>query len=140
MKVEDFRKLTESIPDAMQSRVGFVESNHPDEVKKGAQIALAMIEERLLEKGILTTADYLGLGTTHLSSPKNGDIIECTNKARGLTDPGGYRVENLGWSKGSGVPYGYFAARGVRHGGLYQFRVDQWRPFTPKQEQPTLER
>jgi hypothetical protein len=133
MKAEDFRTLTKNIPELLHHRVGFVESAHPEEVKKGALIARTMIEELLLEKGVLTSEDYLGLGSTHPDSPKIGDIVECTNNARELRDPQGYRVESLGWSKGHGVAYGQFAARGIGFGGLYGFSVDEWKPFTPKQ-------
>jgi hypothetical protein len=38
-------------------------------------------------------------------------------------------VENLGWSKGYGIPYGKFAARGVRYGGLYVFDVKEYALF-----------
>lgn len=69
----------------------------------------------------------LGLGVTHPDSPTLGDVVICTEKSRRLIDPKGYRVENLGWSKGFGVPYGCFAARGVKYGGLYQFSVTEWR-------------
>jgi hypothetical protein len=66
------------------------------------------------------------LGNTHPDSPERGTIVRCTDKSRRLTDPKGYRVEELGWSKGYGVPYGSFAACGVAHGGRYLFRVDEW--------------
>jgi hypothetical protein len=73
------------------------------------------------------STDLFGLGVTHPESPKVGDIVACPDRARRLTDPKGYRVETLGWSKGHGVPYGCFAARGVAYGGLYYFSVTEWR-------------
>jgi len=66
------------------------------------------------------------LGNTHPDSPERGAIVQCTDRGRRLTDPKGYRVEGLGWSKGYGVPYGSFTARGVACGGLYLFRIDEW--------------
>lgn len=66
------------------------------------------------------------LGHTHPNSPDIGDIVKCTVKERKLKDSGGYRVEGIGWSNGSGLHYGYFAARGVKEGGLYQFSVEEY--------------
>lgn len=74
--------------------------------------------------------DYVvDLGHVHPASPKVGDVVICTNPARRLKDPKGYRVEQLGWSKGHGQPYGSFAARGVLHGGLYHFEVGEYQLF-----------
>lgn len=67
------------------------------------------------------------LGEIHPDSPEFGDVVVCTNKDLRLNDPDGYRVEGLGWSKGCGVPYGCFAARGVKFGGLYRFGVNDFK-------------
>lgn len=69
------------------------------------------------------------LGNVHPDSPVIGDIIRCTDPTQHLSDSKGYRVESLGWSRGYGVPYGRFAARGVAHGGLYEFTVNNFAPF-----------
>ena len=66
------------------------------------------------------------LGETHQNSPNIGDIVISKDISRRLDDPKGYKVENLGWSKGYGIPYGSFAARGVRYGGLYHFSVEEF--------------
>ena len=65
----------------------------------------------------------------HPKSPSVGDIVRCTNKERHLTDPSGYRVENVGNNDPyaySALTYGHFTARGVRYGGLYRFSVDEY--------------
>lgn len=69
------------------------------------------------------------LGSPHPDSPAPGDVVVCTDPSRKLTDPKGYRVEEIGWSKGTGTPYGTFGARGVAWGGLYHFSVTEWEPF-----------
>jgi hypothetical protein len=80
---------------------------------------------------ILIFMDTNTLGSVHPMSPKLGDIVTCAEKDKQLTDPKGYRVESLGWSKGYGVSYGCFAARGVSLGGLYEFSVTEWLLHSP---------
>lgn len=57
----------------------------------------------------------------HDKSPYFGDIVKCSNPERKLNDT--YKVEYLGVKDGCGIPYGFFAARGIKNGGLYQFSV-----------------
>jgi hypothetical protein len=70
--------------------------------------------------------EHPSLGIRHPDAPEIGSVVICTDKARRLKDPEGYRVESVGWSNGSGHPYGTFCARGVQLGGLYRFNVDEW--------------
>jgi hypothetical protein len=77
--------------------------------------------------GVITHPE---LGYVHPDSPRIGDIVKCINPARNLHDKAGFKVENLGWSKGTGVPFGYFTARSsAGYGALYQMKVDEWAPI-----------
>lgn len=70
---------------------------------------------------------YLGYKMEkHPKSPDLGAIIICTDPSRHLKDPDGYRVENIGYKGDYGVGYGYFTARGVKHGCLYRFSVEEY--------------
>lgn len=68
----------------------------------------------------------MSLGYRHPDAPTIGRIVVCTDPTRRLKDPGGYRVEGVGWSSGTGHAYGTFCARGVQYGGLYLLNVNEW--------------
>lgn len=94
--------------------------------RKYKEECLKEIERRIIAEETLKRV-HKSLGHVHPLSPKIGDVIECTNEDMKLKDKGGYKVEHVGWSNGTGLSYGYFAARGVCQGGLYRISVTDWK-------------
>ena len=53
MTPECFQQIVDQLKYQVPNRVGYVESEHPKEVMKGALIAAKIIEERLIQYGII---------------------------------------------------------------------------------------